>query len=47
MEKASKGPNVPVFLSTHPSHEHRIADLQQWMPKVLPLYEAAKVRYRQ
>lgn len=44
MEKESKGNGVPVFLSTHPSSERRIADLQQWMPKVLPLYEAALAR---
>jgi len=46
MEKANTGNSMPAFLSTHPSHERRIADLQQWMPKVLPLYEAAKERYR-
>ncbi len=41
MEKEGKGGAMPAFLSTHPSHERRIADLQQWMPRVLPLYEAA------
>ena len=46
MEKESKGASVPAFLSTHPTHEQRIADLQQLMPNVLPLYEAAKERYR-
>ena len=46
MEKEGKGSKVPVFLSTHPTHERRIADLQGWMPEVQPLYEAAKVRYR-
>lgn len=46
MEKESKGSNVPVFLSTHPSHERRIADLQGWMPEVLPLYESAKAPNR-
>jgi len=46
MEKAGTGSNVPAFLSTHPSHEKRVADLQGLMPEALPLYEAAKVRYR-
>ena len=46
MEKESQGSHVPVFLSTHPSHEQRVADLQGWMPQVLPLYETAKVRYK-
>jgi len=46
MEKESQGSHVPVLLSTHPSHERRIADLQKWMPEVVPLYEAARVRYK-
>jgi metalloendopeptidase OMA1, mitochondrial len=46
MEKESKGNGLPAFLSTHPSHERRIADLQEWMPAVLPLYEAAQSRYQ-
>jgi Zn-dependent protease with chaperone function len=33
------------FLSTHPSHERRIADLQGWMAQTMPIYEAAKLRY--
>jgi len=28
----------PQFLSTHPSHEARIKDMQAALPKVLPLY---------
>ncbi|MBP6508793.1 MAG: M48 family metallopeptidase [Opitutaceae bacterium] len=42
MAKQSQGSNVPVFLSTHPTNERRIADLQKWMPEVLPLYNAAR-----
>jgi len=45
MEKAGTSSQVPALLSTHPSHERRIADLQGWMPAVLPLYETAKLRY--
>ena len=36
---ASGGP--PEFLSTHPSGESRIRDLQALVPKVMPLYQAA------
>ncbi|MEZ0209606.1 MAG: M48 family metallopeptidase [Methylophilus sp.] len=32
----------PEFLSTHPSSENRIKDLQALTPKVMPLYQAAK-----
>lgn len=42
MAKASGGAKVPVFLSTHPTNERRISDLEKWMPEVLPLYNAAR-----
>jgi predicted Zn-dependent protease len=32
MAAASRGQSPPQFLSTHPSHETRIRDLQRWMP---------------
>ncbi|HUQ73682.1 MAG TPA: M48 family metallopeptidase [Burkholderiales bacterium] len=41
MEKIGGG-QPPQFLSTHPSHESRIADLQAYSAKVMPLYQAAK-----
>lgn len=44
MEKQSKGGRLPVFLSTHPSHDRRIGDLQRWMPEVLPIYQNMKGR---
>lgn len=44
MEKQSKGGRLPVFLSTHPSHDRRIGDLQRWMPEVLTIYQNAKPR---
>lgn len=42
MAKAGSGKKTPVFLSTHPTDERRIADLEKWMPEVLPLYQASK-----
>ena len=41
MEKLG-GSQPPQWLSTHPSNESRIADLQQYSEKVLPLYQATK-----
>lgn len=43
-QKMSKlaGTKPPEFLSTHPSNENRIAELRALVPKVRPLYEAAK-----
>lgn len=38
------GSKPPEFLSTHPSGDSRIADLEAMMPKVQPLYEAAKAK---
>lgn len=37
MAQGSQG-QPPEFLSTHPSHETRIADLQKWMPQALLIY---------
>ena len=36
------GSQPPEIMSTHPSHETRIADLQKIAEKVYPLYQAAK-----
>lgn len=40
MAEAAKG-GPPQFLSTHPSHDTRIKDLEKNTPKVMPLYQAA------
>lgn len=40
MSKAGGG-GPPEFLSTHPSGETRIRDLEKNVPRVLPLYQAA------
>ena len=42
MAKGSSGGQPPKWLSTHPSHEDRLADLKVYSDKVLPLYTAAK-----
>ncbi|RCS59831.1 M48 family metallopeptidase [Parvibium lacunae] len=41
MGKFSQG-QPPQFLSTHPSHETRIADLTEYARKVQPLYEQVR-----
>jgi predicted Zn-dependent protease len=41
MSQLNQG-GTPVFLATHPSSSTRLADLTALMPKVLPLYEAAR-----
>jgi predicted Zn-dependent protease len=38
MEQAAKG-KPPEFLSTHPSDEHRIRQIEAWLPEVIPIYE--------
>jgi metalloendopeptidase OMA1, mitochondrial len=40
MAAASDGA-PPEFLSTHPAHETRIADLNKWMPEAMRVYENA------
>jgi predicted Zn-dependent protease len=42
MGQASKG-SPPQWISTHPSGTTRIADLQKNLPRVMPLYERAKL----
>jgi len=37
MAQASQG-QPAEFMSTHPNHETRIADLQRWMPQALAIY---------
>jgi predicted Zn-dependent protease len=42
MAKLSGGSGGPEWLSTHPSDQTRIANLQQLVPKMTPLYQAAR-----
>ena len=41
MEAATKSGQPPEFLSTHPSHEARVRDIESWLPEALPYYERA------
>lgn len=36
------GGGGPEFLSTHPSHDTRIENMQRWMPKAMEYYEASQ-----
>ncbi len=40
------GGQPPQFLSTHPSHANRIGRIEASLPRVLPLYEAARAKPR-
>jgi len=40
MGEASKGQKPPEFLSTHPSEQTRIKQLEGWMPEALKYYRA-------
>lgn len=42
MAAAAKGPGAPQFLSTHPSDNTRIRDLESHMPKALKVYQQAQ-----
>lgn len=39
MEQLSGGGGPSEFLSTHPGHETRIEQLQEWMPEALAIYQ--------
>jgi predicted Zn-dependent protease len=41
MMKAGGG-KPPEFLSTHPSDEHRVRQIENWLPEVAPVYEKHK-----
>jgi predicted Zn-dependent protease len=41
---ATGGQQPPEFASTHPSHGHRIQDLQAFMPKAMAEYEKSRGR---
>ena len=39
MSSLSGGQQPPEFLSTHPSHETRIQDLERWIPEAMQYYK--------
>jgi predicted Zn-dependent protease len=42
MQEEHAGMAPPEFLSTHPSSDRRIGDLEKWMPEALKYYEATQ-----
>lgn len=44
MQAASGGAATPEWLSTHPSNENRIKQIQSLLPEVIPIYEQSKSR---
>lgn len=42
---AANANSPPQWLSTHPSGRSRIAEIEQQLPKVMPLYEKARLAY--
>lgn len=45
MAEKSGGGKMPELLSTHPSDDRRIANLESQIPEVLPIYEANRAKY--
>ena len=45
MKQVGGGKSPPEFLSTHPSHDTRIADLNGWMPEAEKLYANAPTKH--
>ena len=43
MSALSGGAQPPTFLSTHPSHQQRIANLNDWMPQATKKYQRNKL----
>jgi len=42
MKKANKGKEPPQFLSTHPSSDNRIKNLEKWIPEIILDYPPIK-----
>jgi predicted Zn-dependent protease len=42
MLKANSGSSPPAFLSTHPTDASRVQQIEELLPTVLPLYQAAR-----
>jgi len=44
MTRANGGGGAPEFLSSHPAEANRVQQIQALLPRVMPLYEAARRR---
>jgi predicted Zn-dependent protease len=42
MDQADKGQQPAEFMSTHPSHDTRIKELSEHIPKAMPFYQQAQ-----
>jgi predicted Zn-dependent protease len=42
MSAGARGSGPPEFLSTHPSGETRVRQLQEWMPEALAAYRSRR-----
>lgn len=45
MDALAKGPNVPSWISTHPSNDARQANMKEWMGRAHKRYERNKLDY--
>lgn len=45
-QKTSSGSALEKFLSTHPTNEDRIRDLQALMPQMIPIYQANRGKFK-
>lgn len=45
MSELSKGPEVPSWISTHPSNDDRQAHMKEWMPRAKKRFERNKLDY--
>jgi predicted Zn-dependent protease len=45
MDRLSKGPEIPAWISTHPSNDARQANMKEWLPRARKRYERHKLDY--
>jgi len=44
-QAAASGPRTPTFLSTHPADDRRIAELEDFLPTALPVWEQTRATW--